>query len=121
MTRHEILALFQQWNNAIQTGEPKKAAALYAKNAVLLPTISNTVCQNHQDIETYFAIFMARKPIGKIDMADVRIFDQLATNTGVYTFSFKDGTCVKARFTFIYQLIDNRWLISHHHSSQMPE
>lgn len=121
MNKKEILALFDQWNNALLTKNPNTITALYAQNAVLLPTVSNKVCNNHQDIAAYFTDFMARQPIGKIDNVDVRIYDHIATSTGVYTFSFKNEQPVQARFTFIYQRIDQQWLICHHHSSAMPE
>ena len=34
---------FNIWNAALQTGDEKKVAALYASNGVLLPTVSNKV------------------------------------------------------------------------------
>jgi ketosteroid isomerase-like protein len=33
----------------------------------------------------------------------------------------KDGSKVKARYSFIYVFEDGEWKISHHHSSAMPE
>lgn len=116
-----ITALFEEWNRALQTGDPKKVAALYESNAVLLPTASNKVGQNHEEIEDYFAHFMAKGPVGRIDEANVRIFSQMAINSGLYTFTFKDGSAVQARFTFVYQWNGVRWMIIEHHSSQMPE
>jgi len=35
---NEITALFDEWNNALQTGDPKQVAALYENNGILLPT-----------------------------------------------------------------------------------
>ena len=37
MTVNEITALFDQWNNALQTGDPKNVVALYETNGILLP------------------------------------------------------------------------------------
>ena len=121
MKKNEIISLFDEWNNALQTGEPKKVAALYESDGILLPTVSNKVRHNHEEIEDYFVHFLAKGPQGKIDEANVRIFDQLATNSGVYTFTFKDGAVVQARFTFVYRWNGQRWMIIEHHSSQMPE
>ena len=121
MNKTEVLALFEQWNNALKTRAPRNVVALYEHNAVLLPTISNKVCHNHEEIEAYFVNFLARAPIGKIDEANIFIFDQVAINSGVYTFSFKDGNTVQARFTFVYRWNGERWMIIKHHSSQMPE
>ena len=121
MNKNEITSLFDEWNQALQTGDPKKVAALYESNGILLPTVSNQVRHNHAEIEDYFVHFLAKGPQGKIDEANVRTFGQLAINSGVYTFTFKDGATVQARFTFVYRWNGERWMIVEHHSSQMPE
>ena len=121
MDNNEILALFEKWNNALKTGDPKEVAALYATDAILLPTVSNKVRHNHVEIEDYFFHFLAKVPSGKIDESNVRIFRDLAINSGIYTFSFSDGSSVQARFTFVYKREGEDWLITEHHSSQMPE
>lgn len=117
----EILALFDQWNNALKTGNPKEVSALYATDAILLPTVSNKVRHNHEEIEDYFVHFLAKVPSGKIDESNVRIFNDIAINSGVYTFTFADGSAVQARFTYVYAKEGEGWLIKEHHSSQMPE
>ncbi len=121
MSESEIVALFDEWNNALKTGNPKNVVALYESNGVLLPTVSNKVRHNHAEIEDYFVHFLAKGPEGKIDEANVRTFGDIAINSGVYTFSFKDGAVVQARFSFIYRWNGQRWMIVEHHSSQMPE
>ena len=50
MSQNEITALFDEWNAAIQTGDPKTVAALYESNGILLPTLSNSVRHNHEEI-----------------------------------------------------------------------
>ena len=121
MSQNEITALFDEWNAAIQTGNPKTVAALYESNGILLPTLSNNVRHNHEEIEDYFVRFLANGPAGKIDEGNVRTFGEIAINSGIYTFSFKDGTSVSARFTFVYRWNGERWMIVEHHSSAMPE
>lgn len=121
MTDNEIQALFEQWNNALLTGDPKNVVALYASDAILLPTVSNKVRHNHAEIEDYFVHFLAKGPQGKIDESNVRRFDDIAINSGVYTFTFNDGVSVQARFTYVYQWDGKRWMIIEHHSSAMPE
>jgi uncharacterized protein (TIGR02246 family) len=121
MEKSEITALFEQWNSALQLGDPKQVAALYAEDAVLLPTVSNQVRHNHEEIEDYFVHFLAKGPQGKIDESNVRIFGELAINSGVYTFTFKDDVTVQARFTYVYRWDGQRWSIIEHHSSAMPE
>ena len=46
MNKNEILGTFDQWNNALKTGNPKEVVALYATDAILLPTVSNKVRHN---------------------------------------------------------------------------
>ena len=116
-----ILALFEQWNDALQTKQAKNVVKLYDKKAIVLPTISNKVRHNHEEIEAYFNDFLVLEPNGVIDEAHVRFFDQIAINSGVYTFTFKGGHRVQARFTFIYHWNGQRWIIIEQHSSQMPE
>ena len=117
----EILDLFDQWNRALQTGIPEKVVSLYEHDAILLPTLSNKVRHNHDEIKDYFVHFLAKDPVGKIDESNVRIFDDIAINSGVYTFSFKDGSSAQARFTFVYCINDEGWKIIEHHSSLLPE
>ena len=118
---NEISALFEKWNSALQTGDPRIVTELYGNNAILLPTISNKVRHNHEEIHDYFVGFLTKGPRGEINEANVRIFDDLAINSGVYTFTFNDGAMVSARFTFIYHWNGQDWKIIEHHSSQMPE
>ena len=121
MIENEIAALFDEWNNAIQTGDPEKVASLYESNGILLPTVSNQVRHNHKEIEDYFVHFLAKGPAGEINESNIRIFDDIAINSGIYTFTFKDGATVQARFTFVYRRNGEHWKIVEHHSSQMPE
>ncbi len=118
---HTITTLFEQWNSALQTGDPKKVTALYETNAILLPTVSNQVRHNHDEIEDYFVNFLAKGPKGTINESNVRTFGDLAINSGVYTFTFNDGASVQARFTYVYRWNGEDWKIIEHHSSAMPE
>eukprot|EP00798_Chlamydomonas_sp_ICE-L_P029680 gene29680-biopygen4302 len=121
----EVSQLFDRWNAALQTGDPKKVAALYAPGGVLLPTVSNKVRTTPEEIEDYFSTFLTLKPNGKIDDANVRLLDaETAINSGVYTFALVvegEPTTVQARYSFTYKKINKEWLIVDHHSSGMPE
>ena len=117
-----VLALFERWNAALATGNPDTVTALYAENAILLPTVSNRVRHNHAEIRDYFVSFLAKRPQGVIDEANVRFLaDDLVINSGVYTFTFGNGDQVSARFTYLYRHVDDEWRIIEHHSSAMPE
>ena len=121
MTDEEILSLFDDWNEALQTLDPKNVAALYESNAILLPTLSKQVRHNSSEIEAYFSQLLAYAPKGSINEANVRIFGDIAINSGVYTFLFESGLSIQARFTFVYKWNGAKWMIIEHHSSKMPK
>lgn len=121
MNQNEITALFDTWNKALQTGDPKQVAALYETNAILLPTVSNKVRHNHEEIEDYFVTFCAKKPVGEINESNIRTFGDIAINSGIYTFTLDGTATVQARFTYVYRWNGQDWKIIEHHSSAMPE
>ncbi|MBT7312245.1 MAG: SgcJ/EcaC family oxidoreductase [Halieaceae bacterium] len=122
MNDADVLGLFDQWNTALSTLNPDTVTALYADNAVLLPTVSNQVRHNHEEIRDYFVGFLQKSPQGVVDEFNVNILsDTHVTNSGIYTFTFGDGSKVSARFSYLYVASDDGWKILQHHSSAMPE
>lgn len=124
-TELDIRNLFPAWNAALATGDPQKVADLYAPDAVLLPTVSNQVRRTRAEIVDYFTKFLKDKPQGEMRDQIVDVLDaDTAINAGVYEFTLtKEGKQqrVKARYTYVYELRDGKWLIVNHHSSAMPE
>ena len=122
VTQAEIAALFDRWNQSLQTGEPKKVVANYAPNSILLPTVSNKPRLTPEAKEDYFHHFLAKKPVGKIDMRHIELGCNTAIDAGLYTFTLgSTGDSVKARYSYTYRWDGKDWLISSHHSSAMPE
>ena len=122
MNHDDVVALFDTWNSALATLDPDTVTALYADNAVLLPTVSNRVRHDHAEIRDYFVGFLQKSPQGVIDESNVNVLsDTHATNSGVYTFTFGDGSTVTARFSYLYVATTDGWKILQHHSSAMPE
>jgi uncharacterized protein (TIGR02246 family) len=121
--KSEILALFAQWDRSLATGDAAKVNANYAWDAILIPTLSNEIRHSPAGRIAYFRDeFLPKKPRGKIDQAYVRCIGDVAINSGLYTFTFGDGSKAQARYTFVYQKkSDGRWLIIEHHSSKMPK
>ncbi len=117
----EIAALFDRWNASLRTGDPKKVVANYAPDSVLLPTVSNRARFTIAEKEDYFMHFLQRRPQGYIDDRMIEVDCNSATDAGLYTFRFADGSSVKARYSFSYKKINGQWLITSHHSSGMPE
>ena len=124
-SRAEIAGLFDTWNDALATGDPQKVADLYAPDAVLLPTVSNQIRTNRAEIVDYFTSFLKSHPQGVIETEVINPLDSdTAINTGIYRFTLtKDGEPqqVRARYTYVYEREDGRWLIVNHQSSVMPE
>lgn len=120
--KSEIVALFDQWNAALATGDPDKVASLYGPGAVLLPTVSNKVRTDYEGYRSYFEHFLTMQPQGVIEQGFVRRYGDIAIHSGVYLFTMgATGGKVRARFTFVYRRHDGDWLIEEHHSSAMPE
>jgi uncharacterized protein (TIGR02246 family) len=117
----EIASLFDRWNNSLKTGDPKKVVANYATKSILLPTVSNKPRLTPAEREDYFVHFLEKKPFGKIDSRTIEIDCNTALDAGLYTFTFGDGSQVKARYTYTYKWNGKQWLITSHHSSAMPE
>jgi uncharacterized protein (TIGR02246 family) len=125
-TTKAVSALFTQWNDALKTKNPDTVTALYVDNAVLLPTLSNKPRTNHAEIRAYFVDFLKKNPVARLDQTFLSTGCNWATNTGIYTFKLWDEQSkttkeVQARYSYVYEKIDGKWLIIHHHSSLMPE
>jgi uncharacterized protein (TIGR02246 family) len=117
----EIAALFDRWNTSLKSLNPVKVNANYTDNAILLATISNKPRVNSAERIAYFKDFLSKHPVGKIDSRTIKIGCNKAIDTGLYTFTLKDGKKVHARYTFTYRWDGRKWLISSHHSSVLPE
>ncbi|MBT2336443.1 SgcJ/EcaC family oxidoreductase [Variovorax paradoxus] len=120
-SEQQIAALFDRWNESLRTLDPDKVLANYAGDGVLLPTVSNQPRATPAEIRDYFVKFLKGAPQGKIDHRIIRIGCNVAQDVGTYTFKFKDGKSVHARYTYVYEWQNGQWLIAHHHSSAMPE
>lgn len=119
----DISDQFEKWNKALMTEIPDKVVACYAEDAILLPTVSAKVRHNHNEIRDYFVHFLAKKPVGRIDEQNIRTFNDIAINSGCYTFTVTENgqrTDVAARFTFVYRKDVQGWQIIEHHSSILP-
>ncbi|WP_442897165.1 SgcJ/EcaC family oxidoreductase [Erwinia sp. CGal63] len=121
MTEKEVASMFDRWNDSLKTGDAKTVSQNYLSDAVLLPTLSNKARLTDEERIDYFNQFLAKKPVGHIDSRTIRIGCNKAIDTGTYTFTFGDGSEAAARYTFTYAWDGQKWLISSHHSSAMPE
>jgi uncharacterized protein (TIGR02246 family) len=122
ITKEQAKDLFYLWNDALATLDSDAVAMRYAKNAVLLPTVSDTPRTDYDSIKNYFDAFLLKKPQGEILESHVTLGDNWCKDVGIYEFTMgADGSKVKGRYSFVYVYEDGEWKISHHHSSVMPE
>mmetsp|Transcript_21441 Transcript_21441/g.23828 ORF Transcript_21441/g.23828 Transcript_21441/m.23828 type:complete len:324 (-) Transcript_21441:156-1127(-) len=123
ITAAETRALFDLWNAALASGDASQVAALYSKDAILLPTVSDKARTTPADIEDYFVQFLKSKPQGVIhDGVIVADTPNWAKDAGIYEFTMGvSGQKVKGRYSFVYIHEEGEWKIAHHHSSVMPE
>ncbi|MBG6072937.1 MULTISPECIES: DUF4440 domain-containing protein [unclassified Polaromonas] len=118
----EIAGLFDRWNRSLQTGDAQQVVANYARQSILLPTVSNKPRLTPAEKLDYFQHFLESRPSGKIDLRFVELGCNTALDAGLYTFTFaKTGASVSGRYSYTYRWDGAKWLITSHHSSVMPE
>lgn len=121
-SKKEITSLFDRWNKSLKSGDPDQVVKNYAKNSILLATLANKPRLTVAEKRSYFKFFLINKPAGKINSRKIEVGYDTAVDAGIYTFTFtKTGEVIKARYTFTYRFNKNKWLITCHHSSRMPE
>jgi len=83
--------------------------------------VSNKVRHDHVEIWDYFEHFLQKRPSGMIIEHNIRLFGNLAINSGVYHFSLArqngERSVAKARYTFVYLKTEDNWMLIEHHSS----
>ena len=121
-TEKDIAALFDRWNQSLQTGDPEKVVDNYADASILLPTASNKPRLTRAEKVDYFEHFLQDQPSGEINLRRIDMDHNMAVDSGLYTFRFaKTGAEIRARYSFTYRWDGHQWLIISHHSSAMPE
>ena len=123
VTDSQIESLFDRWNSSLATGDPVAVVKNYAKDSVLLATVSNVPRDTPEEKVDYFTAFLKKTPQGEINFRHIYKDCNTAIDAGTYTFTLGDGSKVPARYTFTYKYFGKKlgWLITTHHSSMMPE
>ncbi len=122
----QVSGWFDGFNAAWATKDPARVTSLFAKDAVLLATVSNKPRTTPAEVEDYFVKFLKNSPVGSIDTSTIRTGCNIAYRVGTWTVKLTDPasgkvTDVKARYSFIYKREAGTWKIEHLHSSMMPE
>lgn len=124
-SKGEIGAAAQSWVAALNTCAVDRILALYDRDAVLWPTTSREIANSPDKIRQYFERVCSSptRPQGALNEQYVRMYGDIALNSGTYTFTImRDGKpiAIPARFSFTYRRTGGQWLIVDHHSSGMP-
>lgn len=112
-----------RWAEAVTAGDIDGLLALYAEDAILVPTMQDEIRGQEEERRDYFKTFLANPGLTcRIDNLRKRISHKLGTVVvgGHYTFTFmRDGErqTVPARYLFTFEEVDGTWLITGHHSS----
>lgn len=114
-----------QWATALSSNDPQKVTALYDDKAFLYATFANKI-NTRDGLIDYFKKIMQHPNLKvQFDQQNLRVYNnETAINSGLYTFSYTDGNktvSVPARYTFVYSLEPQGWLIVDHHSSILPD
>jgi uncharacterized protein (TIGR02246 family) len=121
----EVAAATQAWVDAFNSRDPGRVLALYDPEAVFWGTVSPTLRDTPDEIREYFK-GMPDRPLARVVVGEhrIRVFGEIAINTGYYTFSdVRDGRTEAnaSRFSFTYRRRDGKWWIVDHHSSRLPQ
>ncbi|WP_158889928.1 MULTISPECIES: DUF4440 domain-containing protein [unclassified Pseudomonas] len=117
-------AALHTWAATVATRDVEAILALYAPDAILVPTLSNEVRDCEDSRREYFRNFLANEGlVCNVEIFKKRVSSKLSTVVvgGLYIFHYRDGEQVirvPARFLFTFEQIDGRWLITGHHSSR---
>jgi uncharacterized protein (TIGR02246 family) len=117
----DVRAAGQQWVTSISKGDPDLMVSLYANDAILHGTTSPVVREGHTLIREYFAGLTTKVSMNFVEPQHIRIYGDIAINTGNYQTKVGDAAPVKLRYSFVYRKVGDQWLIVDHHSSRLPE
>lgn len=123
--RDEVKAAFAEWRTALASGKAENIVKLYDTDAILLATLAATPLTTQQARTEYFTTLMARPQLSAtVDQEYITLLDEDdAMVNGIYTFRFEEaGKTVEipARYSFVYEKENDRWMIVAHHSSTVP-
>lgn len=114
------------WMEAINSGNARAAADLYAEKAVLIPTFSSHALRSPKERMGYFDSLMTREQLQVTLHERTLHLNSLAEThhvlCGIYRFSFMvddEPLNFEARFSYLLDL-EQQAPILHHHSSQVP-
>lgn len=117
----DVRAAGQKWIESIGKLNPDLMVSLYAEDAILHGTSSPVVREGHALIREYLAGLTTQVVMNFVEPQHIRVYGDIAINTGNYETKIGDAAPVKLRYSFVYHKVGDQWLIVDHHSSRLPE
>lgn len=116
--------VLKTWIQAIEQGDLDKVVALYAPNAILIPTFADKILDSPQKIRSYFRQMLKREGLSiTLDSArEQRLGADRAIVSGFYTWRYMaegQAQTRRARFTFVVAPGSSAPIL-HQHSSLCP-
>ncbi len=119
--------IIQVWTRAVSAGEREEVLALYHANATLMPTFSDRLLRNSEEIGGYFDGVFKNQSLKVSVEEDTLLIEELSPDiycmSGIYDWQFGHASGfknVRARYTFIVALKFSAPIV-HQHSSQIPQ
>jgi uncharacterized protein (TIGR02246 family) len=120
----KVESAIEDWKAAVEGGNAQAIAALYDKNAIMISTFVQLPITKREDLLAYYKKVVANPDVQvKIEETHPRQYGNMAIDTGRYTLSYTqegEEIAIPARFSFVYQLQNGKWMIVDHHSSRVP-
>src|SRR5258706_9419611 len=119
----QVAAATAEWISTFNTRDAARISALYAPDAILWGTVSQTIRTTPGEILEYFEESSAKRPNLRMFLGEyhVRLYGDIAINSGYYTSRNPvngQEVAIPMRFTFTYRREGDRWTIVNHHSSR---
>jgi len=118
-------SVLDAWMDGINHGRTDEVLALYAPDAILLPTFSSRTVLNEEGRRRYFEQLISREDLS-VTLHEKTVHIQtsglLEVISGIYCFRFSiddEVLSFEARFSYVVDL-SLQDPILHHHSSQVP-
>jgi len=112
--------ILEIWVKKITENDANQVSELYHKDGLLLGTFSDIERHGRESIFNYFENLLKSKVDVEIVSQLKHKTDTITTSSGFYNFII-NGKIIKARYSFVFLKVEDKWKILSHHSSVLPE
>lgn len=123
--KKSVVTALDEWKKALVSGKAENVVNKFANETILYATLANEPLKTKEQLTKYFEGLQAKKDLNvKVTELNTQVFGNVAVNSGLWTFSFKDESDkevqVPARFNMVYEKQNGNWIIVNMHSSKLP-